>query len=45
MPVDTNVTLAVYNVVLDASQLASGVYFYRLSAGSFVAMKKMVLMK
>jgi len=29
----------------DASQAASGVYFYRLSAGDFTAVKKMVLMK
>lgn len=35
----------VYNVVFDASNLASGTYIYRLIAGDFVMTKKMVLMK
>ncbi len=33
------------SVVFDAKNLPSGVYFYRLSAGSFVEQRKMVLMK
>ncbi len=34
-----------YSVRFDASELNSGVYFYTLRAGSFVATKKMILMK
>ncbi|HSW56371.1 MAG TPA: T9SS type A sorting domain-containing protein, partial [Ignavibacteriaceae bacterium] len=34
-----------YNVEFDASSLASGTYFYKLTAGEFVSVKKMVLLK
>lgn len=34
-----------YKVTFDASKLSSGVYFYSISAGSFKASKKMVLIK
>jgi hypothetical protein len=34
-----------YTINFNASQLASGVYLYRLQAGSFVSVKKMILMK
>lgn len=34
-----------YNVTFNASGLATGVYIYKLEAGSFSAMKKLVLMK
>ncbi len=34
-----------YNVELNASNLASGVYFYRMTAGSFAETKKLILLK
>ena len=34
-----------YEVVLDASALASGMYFYRLTSGEFTSLRKMVLVK
>ena len=34
-----------YKVEWDAGSYASGVYFYRLTAGGFRATKKMVLLK
>ncbi|MCZ7602034.1 MAG: T9SS type A sorting domain-containing protein [Melioribacteraceae bacterium] len=34
-----------YEVTFNASQLASGVYFYRLQSGSFMQTKKMILMR
>ncbi len=34
-----------YDVQWNASNMASGVYFYRLTAGNFIATKKLLLMK
>jgi len=35
----------IYNVVWDASGFSSGVYFYRLNAGNFTDVKKMLLLR
>ena len=34
-----------YQIEVDASMLSSGVYFYRMLAGSFVSVRKLVVMK
>lgn len=34
-----------HNVVWNASGVASGIYYYRLSVGGFVQIRKMVLVK
>ncbi|HCV44236.1 MAG TPA: peptidase S8, partial [Bacteroidetes bacterium] len=34
-----------YRVEVNASNFASGVYFYRLEAGTFVQQRKMLLLK
>jgi photosystem II stability/assembly factor-like uncharacterized protein len=38
-------TIGVYRVSLDAQDLASGLYFYRLKTGSFMNIKKLVVLK
>jgi hypothetical protein len=34
-----------YETVFNASNLSSGMYFYKVQAGSFVEIKKMILLK
>ena len=34
-----------YEVVFDGSNLSSGIYFYKIEAGSFSAVKRMTLIK
>jgi hypothetical protein len=43
--IDGFVIAGYHQVELDAGRLASGVYFYRLTAGTFAAGKKMVVTK
>jgi Secretion system C-terminal sorting domain len=43
--VDEYQTAGYKSVEFDASRLPSGLYFYRLTAGNFVDMKKMMLLK
>ncbi len=43
--VNENQTAGTHSVTFNASNLSSGVYFYRLSAGNFVSTKKLMLLK
>jgi hypothetical protein len=43
--VDAYQTVGNYVQTIDASRLASGVYFYKLRAGDFTETKKMSLVK
>jgi hypothetical protein len=43
--VNSNQKAGEYNISFNAAKLASGVYFYTISAGSFNSTKKMILMK
>jgi len=43
--VDDNLKAGYYTIDFNASNLASGIYYYRMSAGDFTAIKKMVLLK
>jgi hypothetical protein len=43
--VNDNLAAGKYKTIIDASELSSGVYFYRLSADNFTEIKKMILVK
>jgi hypothetical protein len=43
--VNNVLTTGKYTFEFDGSNLASGVYFYRLVAGEFTSVKRMVLVK
>jgi endo-1,3(4)-beta-glucanase len=45
MLVNDELVPGIYKIDFNASQLASGVYFYRLDAGDFTDVKKMMLVK
>ncbi|MFZ0456054.1 MAG: T9SS type A sorting domain-containing protein [Ignavibacteriaceae bacterium] len=43
--VNGNQPAGTYNFTFDASQLASGIYFYQIRTGNFISTKKMILIK
>jgi len=43
--VDGELNAGTYSIVVDGTNLSSGVYFYTMTAGSFTETKRMVLMK
>ena len=43
--VEGNHKAGIYNIYFDGSELSSGVYFYRLTAGNFTQTRKMILIK
>jgi hypothetical protein len=45
MLVNDNLQAGYHKVVFNASSLASGIYFYRIQAGSFMDVKKLMLLK
>lgn len=44
-PVNEYLTRGIYEIIFDASVLASGTYYYQLSTGNYLETKKMLLIK
>ncbi len=43
--VNTNVKAGIYDISFDATNIASGMYIYRMESGDFVSIKKMMILK
>ena len=43
--VNQNQNTGKYSVTVDASNLTSGIYIYKLTAGAFVQSRKMILLR
>ena len=43
--VNSELSAGIHNVKFDAENLSSGIYFYKLKAGSYTDIKKMLLLK
>ena len=43
--IDEHMEAGFHQVVWDASHAASGIYLYRIKAGNFTAIKRMILLK
>jgi len=43
--VNENIEAGKHSLNFDASNLSSGIYFYKITAGSFIENKKIILLK
>lgn len=43
--VDSNKAAGIYTFIFDSTNLASGIYFYRMQAGNYIQTKKMIILK
>ena len=43
--VNNNLPIGAYNFTFDATEISSGVYFYKIVAGNFIEIKRMALVK
>ncbi|MGD0339575.1 MAG: T9SS type A sorting domain-containing protein [Bacteroidota bacterium] len=44
-PMDVKQEAGKHSIIFDASRLSTGLYFYQITAGNFIATKKMILLK